>query len=682
MLHNLLQRQLAALGLDAHTPPDKENWTQFLAKLNQSLQNQGETPDYKRLAFEEIVISISSIFLNLTSLEVDKGIQEVLQQLGEFMEVDHSYVFLLTEDRQFVSNTHEWCAPNITAKIDKLQNISIEMIPWWMDKMTQLEVIHIPLVADLPSEARLEKESFQAKNIQSLLGVPLVHGRSLIGFLGIDSVHKPHTWNEENIALLKIVGDTIANALMRRRIEEALKQERDFGLQVMNTMGQGLTVIDENARFEFVNAAYAALVGYTPGELIGKTPFDLADDYERKHLKQILTQRKKGEESTYETNLIRADGQAVEVIITGAPRWRNNKVIGTIAVITDLTRQKQVEEELARQASELTVLYRASSQLFRTGSLQESAQLIVDTLTTEFDFADCAVLLLESFVITTKTAVTSNKIIRIATAGKYQHSVANELHLDGAGLIAAAIRSCEPILVSDVRKDPRYLSGDSQTRSELVVPLRAGTELMGALDLQSPQVNAFDDRAVRIINVFAEHASLALENARLHEEAHRYTQELEHRIAERRAVEKQLRQTTSELQAIFQALPDLYFRLSETGVILDYKTADPSNLYVPPKEFLSQRMQDVLPSNIGQQIDHALAEVLETRKLVSISYSLPIAEGEKTFEARLTPLSNKQIVVVVRDITERKQFETALFEAKEAAEAAARAKSEFLANMS
>lgn len=61
---------------------------------------------------------------------------------------------------------------------------------------------------------------------------------------------------------------------IHKRAENALRTERDFALQVMNTIGQGLTVVDPSLRFQFVNTTFARLVGFTQTELKGKSALD------------------------------------------------------------------------------------------------------------------------------------------------------------------------------------------------------------------------------------------------------------------------------------------------------------------------------------------------------------------------------------------------------------------------
>ena len=314
-------------------------------------------------------------------------------------------------------------------------------------------------------------------------------------------------------ALLDTIAGQLRAAIERQQAEAELQKQRDFAMQVMNTMGQGLAISNAEWRFDFVNQAFATMLGYTPLELVGKSPFDIALQVDHPALQAMLELRQAGTRSTYETRLMRADGRAIYVLVTAVPRRLNGKVAGSISVVTDLTERKLAE-------AELSALYRASTELLNPGESRSVAEQIAEAVVKEFEFADCSVLVLEDSPAAAIDSppgelVPASRLVRLARAGKYQHEVLTVLPVDGPGLIPAAIRGGETIYVADVARDQRYLNSDSNTRSELVVPLYAGKQLLGVLDLQSPQKEAFDARARRIIGAFAEHAGLALENARL-----------------------------------------------------------------------------------------------------------------------------------------------------------------------
>ncbi len=138
----------------------------------------------------------------------------------------------------------------------------------------------------------------------------------------------------------------------RKLAESELRKQRDFATQIINVMGQGLTVTDADGRFEFVNPAYARMFGYETNDLIGQRPRDITTPQEHGVLEEQREQRRSGKTTTYESQLVRADGSIASVLVTGVPRKIDGKPAGAIAVITDLTEQKRIENEL-RSAKDL-----------------------------------------------------------------------------------------------------------------------------------------------------------------------------------------------------------------------------------------------------------------------------------------------------------------------------------------
>jgi PAS domain S-box-containing protein len=192
-----------------------------------------------RREFERLITDISRQFINLSPEQIDEGINQALKALGEFAQVDRSYIFQFFNDSRSITNTHEWCAEGITSQIGNLQNLSVDMVPWCMDKLRKFEAIHIPDVAKLPANAKNEKEILQAKETQSLIVIPMVYNRRLVGFVGFDSVRRQRAWSEESIAMLTIVSEIFTNTLMRRRIQQELDlyHEKMFRAEQLASLG-------------------------------------------------------------------------------------------------------------------------------------------------------------------------------------------------------------------------------------------------------------------------------------------------------------------------------------------------------------------------------------------------------------------------------------------------------------
>ena len=121
--------------------------------------------------------------------------------------------------------------------------------------------------------------------------------------------------------------------------------ELDFA-HILNTVGQGVLVTGEGWRFEYVNPAFAQLVGKPIEDLIGMSMDEFVIPEDLPALAQMRSKRLAGETNTYDLRLKRSDGEIVYVHATGAPRRFGDKVIGSISIITDLTEQKKIERAL------------------------------------------------------------------------------------------------------------------------------------------------------------------------------------------------------------------------------------------------------------------------------------------------------------------------------------------------
>ncbi|GAI24944.1 unnamed protein product, partial [marine sediment metagenome] len=172
-----------------------------------------------RMEFERLITILSKRFIDPG--DIDEKINEALKAIGQFAQVDRAYVFQLRDNSRTVDNTHEWCAEGIEPQIENLRGITLDdELPWFWGKIKAHETLHVPVVADLPPEAHLEKKHFERQGIQALVVVPMLSKSVLKGFLGFDSVRAQKTWAEDIITLLIISGENISLALDREHAEQ------------------------------------------------------------------------------------------------------------------------------------------------------------------------------------------------------------------------------------------------------------------------------------------------------------------------------------------------------------------------------------------------------------------------------------------------------------------------------
>lgn len=131
--------------------------------------------------------------------------------------------------------------------------------------------------------------------------------------------------------------------------------------------------------------------------------------------------------------------------------------------------------------------------------------------------------------------------------------------------------------------------------------------------------------------------------------------------AEVKAREK-LRQNQARTTAIIAAIPDMLFRISKDGVYLDCHVPNSNLLYAPPEQFIGKKMLEILPSELGKKFERLIADTLKSDHLQQLEYTLEIDGQTKWFDARMTSNDPEEVLVIVRDITNRKQSELKLEE--------------------
>ena len=190
------------------------------------------------------------------------------------------------------------------------------------------------------------------------------------------------------------------------------------------------------------------------------------------------------------------------------------------------------------------------SSIDRYRTLLEAVKTITSTLNVEtilerllylthriLGFEYCTILLIGD----------DGETLEVAARYGYPDSIVQSVELRvGKGLTGRVAQTGEPIVVPDVSKEDRYLDGLRGARSELVVPMVFRGRVIGVVDVQSPELDAFSPEAGEFLSALAAVASVALINARNHEAAIASRdealkrRELEHQIGLGRTIQERL----------------------------------------------------------------------------------------------------------------------------------------------
>ncbi len=175
-----------------------------------------------------------------------------------------------------------------------------------------------------------------------------------------------------------------------------------------------------------------------------------------------------------------------------------------------------IEEEV-RRAKELSLMNQIAHRLTRSLNISDICENVTQSIIQKFKNFNVSIFLVED-----------DKIALKKLSKGFRDEVPRDLTLDlGQGIVGRAAKRGKTVIVNDVRADSSYLAfGQTSTRSEVAIPLRISGKMIGILNIECNELDAFGQGSVRILELIADRLSVALHNARLYEDATSHAKEL------------------------------------------------------------------------------------------------------------------------------------------------------------
>lgn len=174
-------------------------------------------------------------------------------------------------------------------------------------------------------------------------------------------------------------------------------------------------------------------------------------------------------------------------------------------------RNASLFEDLRRTHDELQVLFEAAKAVSGTLDLRTVLDSLVSVACRAFGYENGALLMVD--------AATGELVVEAAYG--YERPLVGVRVAVGTGISGWVARTGSPLMVDDVSADPRYYQADDRTRSEMAVPLIAEGKVLGVFNIESTRLAAFGPRDLHLLGTLASYAVVAIQNARLYEQAQR-----------------------------------------------------------------------------------------------------------------------------------------------------------------
>lgn len=614
-----------------------------------------------------------------SSLDLAQVLDLALKHLAEIIDYDSAAILLKEKDCLVIAAGGGFADPHnlIGSKFYfEEDNLGYQV-------MRSQKVQVIPDVQIIPTWGHKRNDIEGAHTIRAWIGAPLVVEGNSLGLLTLDKLES-NFYTHKDGQLATAFADQIALAVQNTRSFQ-ISQDRAREMSLLNEISQRIStllelevndllseIVERVSKIFGYQAVYVHLIDQTRDSLKFTAQYslnkDLTDGIELKmdgqgivswvalHGESLLvpdvTQDPRyiavapGIHSELAIPLIAGD------VVLGVFNLESEKINAfdddDVRLMTALAHQITIALENARlfqsvraQAKHLKILQAVSQKIVATLDIDQLLNEVCRAVAEAFGFEHVAILLVDD---------EHHDLYFGAQLGCKEETQDLRLPIYGdKGITTIAAATLRPVLVPDVSKHARYIAFSDCVRSELAIPLFISDRLVGVLNLESSELNRFNDKDVRLMTALGQQVTGALENARLFNNVRAQAGELA-QMASNIADEKR------KLDAILRNIADGLIVTDSDGKIT---LANPAFAYMfgkPAAALVDKKIEKV----IAQRDLLRLIDSANRNSRASFTGELPMESG-RTFKATASAIQEDNrvlgVATVVHDVSHEKEVD-------------------------
>jgi PAS domain S-box-containing protein len=490
----------------------------LLERIERLIRHQAMSPDHRRLLEEMAYTALAVLPCNLAWLAVvdaeKRWLVSQIVVIDRGTDIARQFLDLVQGDQE-----------DVRFPLVHGENPIAEAV------LNRTVLINLPVekFRDLAGGARLH-QAFAQCRLAYISLLPLVTSGRSVGALVLATMDARMAESQRARQILNSLSTQAAMVVDNARLladlsarETQMRAEQAFRQMVLDTMGEGLVVADEEARITYVNNRLLLMTGYDRQSLYGQSAGLLFHPASRDHLVASLTGQRR-ETLPFSQKLVTKNGKEVPVLLSrGVAPSPEGKGPSTVIVVTDLTELQRHEEALRLQTQRVKAIHRAANAMSSARSLQEVVQLSLESALEVVQGMGASILL--------RDPDRPDVLVQVAAAGLGADRVDDRTVKLGEGLVGRVGHTARSELLRDLSGDEQVRSEyaqvyDPDVRSMVAVPLIAFDEVIGVLEVVNKTEGIFDEQALETLESLAGSAAITIENARLFDQEHRRVTEL------------------------------------------------------------------------------------------------------------------------------------------------------------
>lgn len=238
-----------------------------------------------------------SLLRFLRDEEVESCITEILKDILDLYQgKGRVYIFEYDENHMYHSCTYEVVSEGVSAEKDNLKCLLTDKSEWWSQQILSGKPIILTSLKQLPDDATDEYEILSVQGIQSLMATPLMAGDHVWGYMGVDLVDTYREWSNEDYQWFSSLANIISICIELRKAKDNVIREQTFMNNLFCYMPMGyvrMSILrDENQqpydyRLTDANNASARFFGHPKEQYVGRLASEMHPDYAQ-NLKVLL----------------------------------------------------------------------------------------------------------------------------------------------------------------------------------------------------------------------------------------------------------------------------------------------------------------------------------------------------------------------------------------------------------
>lgn len=217
-----------------------------------------------RSSFDQLLLETAR---QLIEQERENRLLEIFTRLGQFFQADRVFIFRTVNGKDFYK-TDEWLGEDVPPQIDFYRTEDYEGYSWFYNPLVNGSIVVVPNLNQLPASLIAIRKHLQQRQIRSLITIPLMDNKKLIGIAGFHNIKENKAWEADGHRFFKILGELITLFITRRdsdkerhKLEASIQEQLSLFKHAISTIHQAIAVTDIDGRLVMWNDHFPQFLG-------------------------------------------------------------------------------------------------------------------------------------------------------------------------------------------------------------------------------------------------------------------------------------------------------------------------------------------------------------------------------------------------------------------------------------